>query len=183
MRQLLCVLLFMYGVSGQAWAQESAEISALRAKAESGNAKAQFDLGMIYADGKGVRLDYAEAIKWHRKAADQGSSNAQYKLGWIYYYSYGVSQDYAKAAKWYRKAADQGNANAQESLGLVYSEGLGVRYSNYDAYFWFSLSANQGHEGAILLKDKIAHILTPVQSAELKKRISEWKPVVTQVKQ
>ena len=54
------------------------------------------------------RGDYAEAVKWYRKAAEQGHARAQYSLGFMYYNGRGVPQDYAEAMKWYRKAADQG---------------------------------------------------------------------------
>ena len=40
------------------------------------DAQAQFNLGRCYSDGRGVDKDYAEAIKWHRKAADQKYAEA-----------------------------------------------------------------------------------------------------------
>jgi TPR repeat protein len=52
--------------------------------AEQGNAKAQFNLGVMYAKGLGVSQDYKEAAKWFRKSAEQGHENAQYNLGLIY---------------------------------------------------------------------------------------------------
>ena len=39
--------------------------------ADQGNAKAQLYLGTMYDKGQGVPQDYAEAVKWYRKAADQ----------------------------------------------------------------------------------------------------------------
>ena len=41
-------------------------------EAEKGNAPAQFNLGLMYDNGRGVPKDEAEAVKWYRKAADQG---------------------------------------------------------------------------------------------------------------
>ena len=38
--------------------------------AEQGYAGAQYNLGLIYANGKGVTQDYKEAVKWYRKAAE-----------------------------------------------------------------------------------------------------------------
>jgi TPR repeat protein len=38
---------------------------------------AQSDLGDAYRIGKGVPQDYAEAMKWYRKAAEQGSEYSQ----------------------------------------------------------------------------------------------------------
>ena len=40
--------------------------------AEQGDAEAQTSLGLMYDNGKGVPQDYAEAVKWYRKAAEQG---------------------------------------------------------------------------------------------------------------
>ena len=45
--------------------------------AEQGYAQAQFNLGLMYGRGEGVRQDYAEAVNWFRKAARQGHSDAQ----------------------------------------------------------------------------------------------------------
>ena len=59
-------------------------------------------------NGRGVAQDYAEAMRWYRKAADQGNAVAQYNLGGLYENGRGVAQDYAEAMRWYRKAADQG---------------------------------------------------------------------------
>ena len=53
----------------------------LRPLADQGDATAQYDLGLMYAKGQGVPQDYAEAVKWFRKAADQGDASAQYNLG------------------------------------------------------------------------------------------------------
>src|ERR1700688_2179006 len=43
----------------------------LRPLADRGDAAAQYYLGLIYANGKGVQRDYAAAVTWYRKAADQ----------------------------------------------------------------------------------------------------------------
>ncbi|MDE5944476.1 MAG: SEL1-like repeat protein [Rikenella sp.] len=43
-------------------------------QAESGDAEAQFELAACYEDGKGVKQDQTEAVKWYRCAADQGSA-------------------------------------------------------------------------------------------------------------
>ena len=43
-----------------------------RARAEEGVAEAQFNLGVMYAEGRGVPQDDAEAARWYRLAAEQG---------------------------------------------------------------------------------------------------------------
>ena len=78
--------------------------------AEQGNAYAQFNLGNMYANGRGVKQDDVEAVKWYRKVAEQGNVYAQFNLGLMYEQGRGVKQDDVEAVKWYRQAAEQGNA-------------------------------------------------------------------------
>jgi len=46
-------------------------LSLLKPLAEQGDARAQAQLGIMYAEGKGVARDDSEALKWLRKAAEQ----------------------------------------------------------------------------------------------------------------
>jgi TPR repeat protein len=68
--------------------------------------------GGMYEQGRGVPQDYAEAVRWYRKAADQGWTRAQVNLGVMYEQGQGVPQDYALAHMWYNLAAAQGNKDA-----------------------------------------------------------------------
>ncbi len=76
-----------------------------RPLAEQGNAKAQYNLGVIFLNGEGVHQDDAESVRWWRKAAEQGHAEAQFNLGFMYYNGRGVPQDYAQAHMWYHLAA------------------------------------------------------------------------------
>lgn len=75
--------------------------------AEQGYGGAQYMLGVIYANGKGVTQDYTEAANWYRKAAEQGVPYAQYALGDMYYQGQGVQQDYVLAHMWWDVAASR----------------------------------------------------------------------------
>ena len=70
-----------------------------------GDAGAQFNLGLMYADGEGVTQDDIEAVRWLRLAADQGHATAQHNLGVMYQNSRGVPQDYVEALMWFNLAA------------------------------------------------------------------------------
>ena len=85
-------------------------LAATKAKALQGDATAQFNLGLMYAQGRGVAQDYAAAFNWYRKAADQGSVGAQNNLGVMYEQGKGVVQDYVQAHKWFNLAG----ANAKD---------------------------------------------------------------------
>jgi uncharacterized protein len=87
------------------------------------NAYCEEFIGGYYDLGQGVPQDYAEAMKWYRKAAAQGEAGAQYSIGMMYDYGNGVPVDYAEAGRWYLKAADQGYSRAQRALGDMCSLG------------------------------------------------------------
>src|ERR1035437_3734238 len=78
-----------------------------KAKAEKGDAVAQFNLGSDYFSGQGVAEDKVEAVKWYRKAAEQNVALFQYNLGCCYRDGMGVTKDEVEAARWFRKAAEQ----------------------------------------------------------------------------
>ena len=52
-------------------AAQSTEIEKLRLAAEQGNASAQNNLGVMYANGEGVPQDYVQAHKWINLAASR----------------------------------------------------------------------------------------------------------------
>ena len=56
-------------------------LNEFRSLAEAGSSTAQTHLGFMYEKGQGVSLDYAEAVKWYRKAAAQGNEIAQDRTG------------------------------------------------------------------------------------------------------
>src|SRR3972149_3978176 len=68
--------------------------------AEQGMPKSQYNLGLMYALGQGVRQDYVEAVKWYRKAADLGHVPAQFNLGLMYGMGQGVPQDFVQSHMW-----------------------------------------------------------------------------------
>jgi len=77
--------------------------------------QAEFDLGVLYARGRGVAKDYAEAGRWFRKAADHRIAAAQFNLGVMYAHSLGVPRDYALAHMWFSLAAAQGEEDAAKA--------------------------------------------------------------------
>lgn len=111
-----------------------------RPLAQAGDPAAQYRLGDLYAEGKGVAQNDAEAALWFERAAEQGEPMAQYNLGASYVEGTGVKKDVAAAAKWFRRAADQGVALAQLNLGLLYASGTGVPQDNVEALKWVDLA-------------------------------------------
>ena len=84
--------------------------------AKQGDAKAQFNLGLMYDIGRGVSQDYKEAVRWWRLAAEQGYANAQSNLANRYYYGEGVNKDIVYAHMWKNIASSNGYKPAKEHL-------------------------------------------------------------------
>lgn len=136
--------------SGQSPAKTAGIDPALMAKANAGNAEAEFLVGAKYELGAQVPKDPAQAAAWYRKAADKGYPQAEHSLGILYEFGTGVGMDPATAAQLYRKAADQGFAPAQFSLGLLYAHGKGVPQDITQALAWYQKAAQQKNSDALL---------------------------------
>lgn len=65
-------------------------------------------IGGMYYSGKGVGQDYAEALKWYRKAAEKGLATAMSNIAYMYYKGKGVEKDLDAAYDWAIKAGDNG---------------------------------------------------------------------------
>ena len=83
---------------------QTADISDLQARAEAGDAEAQFNLAEAYRRGEEVTRDFAEAIKWYRKATEQGHARSANRLGGMYLRGEGVPKDRDEAVRWFKTA-------------------------------------------------------------------------------
>ena len=152
-----------------------------RPLAEKGDATAQYRLGSLYAEGKGVAQDDKEAFKWFRRAAEKGNAAAQYNVGASYAGGVGVAKDEAEAAKWFRRAADQGMPFAQLNLGLLYASGQGVPQSNMEAMTWFqialfSLPPGAARSDVARAMEDVAGKMTDVEREDARDHARSWKP-------
>ncbi len=125
-------------------------IRLLTAAANQGYAPAEYELGRIYLYGRGIPIDYAQALLWERKAAEQGDPRAQRDLAFMYERGFGVAADPAQAAEWNRKAAMQGNAEAQLHLAKGLDDGVGVNKDSEEARKWYAKAARQEQPAAQL---------------------------------
>ena len=145
-------------------------------EANAGNSNAQYDVGAMYQNGRGVAANRARAIEWYRKAASQndqkaisrlnliqsneerfgktlaraetGDVESQYDLGNMYSEGVGIDADMKKAMAWYEKAASQGYEKAQYKLGLFYYEEGAAGEDLSLAFRLFSNAAEKGHPAA-----------------------------------
>jgi len=155
-------------------------VQLLQPLASSGSSAAQYNLGLMYVQGKGVPQSFAEGAEWYRKAALQGDVEAQHALGSMYEQGVGVPLDRAQAAMWYLNAAEHGDAVCQFRLGLMYARGDGVRSNYVEAYRWFTLARAGLPAGdadkAVTNRNAMIAVMTPAQIAEAQKLAREWTP-------
>lgn len=148
-----------------------AERDQLLAKAQSGDAEAQYWVGIMYTEARvpqnlaeGTRwllksaeqayapaeLAYAfrsmlanpsVAEKWMRRAAEHGDAEAQFWLGVGYEEKWFGAVDIQEAIRWYRRAAERGDPDAQVELGQKYEDGEGLEQNYTLAAEWYRKAA------------------------------------------
>jgi len=118
--------------------------------AKEGDPKAQFNVGLIYANGKGVAKDNYQAMVWYKKAAEQGNTAAQYNLAKLISQKPGKEDTRAqeKVKYWYEKAAEGGQKEAVNDLALLYLKGKGVKKNERKAFELFKKAAKMGDSAA-----------------------------------
>jgi uncharacterized protein len=133
-------------------AEDIAHFEHVKQRAEKGQLKAQYALGLLYRDGRGVKKDLAAAVRLFSKTAKRGHAVAQYTLGKMYETGDGLRTDLDKAIMWHNRSAGLGGyALAQFALGQIYFSGT-ARSKDYAlAAEWFLKAARQGYGPAQFL--------------------------------
>ena len=119
-------------------------LSWLRKSADQGLAQAQYNLGLLYENGRLVATSQTLATQWFRRAAEQGHTQAAVSVATQYFLGRGVPKDEAEAARWYETAAEDGDAGAQYIIASSYEHGYGVAKDLRRALLWYVAAARQG---------------------------------------
>ncbi|KAG0228627.1 hypothetical protein BGW41_003368 [Actinomortierella wolfii] len=123
-----------------------------RRAAMQGHSEAQYRLGCMYEDGRGVYRENAEAYRWLLRAAEQGHRQAQTHIGWMLKQGKGIDgngQDDVQALTWLRRAANQGDIDAWFRLGEMYEQGgRGVGRDDCKAVACYIRAMTRGHHSA-----------------------------------
>lgn len=99
-----------------------APLKKLTEDAQNGDVNAQYNLGVLYFEGKDAPQDYMEAAKWYGAAADQGDKQAQFNLGLMFYRGIGLQQNYLYAYELFELAARQGDERSQQGMKAILAE-------------------------------------------------------------
>ncbi|HEY4855082.1 MAG TPA: hypothetical protein VIH98_00195 [Xanthobacteraceae bacterium] len=116
----------------------------LRTAAAKGDASAQYEIAVRYAEGRGVAQNLTEAVEWFERAAKQGLAPAQFRLGGLYEKGLGVKKNLDTARRFYAAAGIAGNAKALHNLAVLYAEGIDGKPDYQTAARWFRKAADYG---------------------------------------
>ena len=116
----------------------------LRAAALKGDPAAAYEVGVRFAEGKGVAPDLDEAAKWYDRAAQAGVVPALFRLGTFYEKGLSVKKDVDIARRYYVQAAERGSAKAMHNLAVLDADGGGKGANYKSASTWFRKAADRG---------------------------------------
>jgi len=116
----------------------------LRAAALKGDPAAAYEVGVRFAEGKGVAPNLDEAAKWYERAAQAGVVPAIFRLGTFYEKGLSVKKDVDIARRYYLQAAERGSAKAMHNLAVLDADGGGKGANYKSASTWFRKAADRG---------------------------------------
>lgn len=90
-------------------------VTLLQPLADSGNAEAQYRLGILYVRGLSGDPDTAHGVRLLQSSAASGHPLACYELGRLFEQGESIPQDVTAALYWYNEAARQGNSRAERA--------------------------------------------------------------------
>ncbi len=123
--------------------------------AKSGNAKAQYQLGLCYENGNGVPRSAEEARRRFGLAAEAGLTDAALSLGRYAAEGIGGDKDGALAVRLFTKAAENGSVEAAYLLGRAYSEGVLTESDPVLSLKYYEQAAAAGHAAAATARTRI----------------------------
>jgi TPR repeat protein len=151
--------------------QTGEAVSLYVAAAQRGDAESQYQLGVLYDRGMGVKPDLAQRQAWWGKAAAQGYAPVLAALAEVARSGDGVPKSDAEAARLYREAANRGSSEASVELARALAAGRGVPRDAVEAWQWYSFAialAGTGRSSDVLQAERgqLAGAVNPAQRAD-----------------
>ncbi|MDH3469377.1 MAG: SEL1-like repeat protein, partial [Gammaproteobacteria bacterium] len=143
--------------------------------ADQGYAAAQYKIGELYEQGRGVHKDAGAAAMWFTLAAEQGLVEAKFKAD---LYKKSTQTERKEVLDRRARAADireaeKGSADAQLMVAKMYDNGVGVPKNFVKAYMWYNLAAAQGLTEAGDGRDKLELRMTSRQISDAQRLSQE----------
>lgn len=114
--------------------------------ADQGHIAAAFNLGSLFQNGLGGRVDVRRALEWYGRAAIHGDHEAEFAIAGLYYNGDdGLKQDTHQAQKWMRKAAEGGHLDSMYWMGMLLLASDDIEDAETTAKIWLAKAARMGH--------------------------------------
>lgn len=155
-------------------AEFDAAAQVLAPLAKSGDATAQYVLGIMYLNRMVERPSETAAVEQLTRSGEAGFDKAQVELARMYREGHGVEQDFAKSFHWSVKAAEAGDVGAQLQVADSFAFGHGVKRDPVEAYKWYEISLLYWGSLAVNARDIVAEGMSPEQIASAKQRAQTW---------
>ena len=116
--------------------------------ASNGDARSQYNMGIIYRDGLGFEKNSSAALGWFLLAAEQKHMLANYAVGLLLRDGPDDLRQPERAVLYLKEAGFLGHALAPLELGNMFFSGNYVQKDRALAFVWWSLSAERNAPGA-----------------------------------
>ena len=139
--------------------EEEEKVAEWLRKAEAGDGRAMYNLGVWYENGeKGLAKDAAKSFEWYEKSHEAGDASGTGALGVCYLVGYGVPKCPVRSAMLLGEAAGRGSKAACYNLGRAYADGLwGCPKDEKMARRYYSMGASASIENcSVANKEKAA---------------------------
>jgi TPR repeat protein len=108
--------------------------------AKAGDAKAQFNLAVLYEQGRGIDVDSDKAAYWNNRAVSSEYPPALHNLA----LSLLAEKKNIEAIDYLRQAADNNFAASQYTLGKIHQFGIGIAENPDLAFQYIEMAAKSG---------------------------------------
>lgn len=127
---------------------ESAPATGLLERAQSGDAEAQYDIGMRFLENMRTSDERTQGIYWLELASAQGHLEARFELGSLLLYSGNEAREIRRGIGLLQELGRNFHARSLKTLALAYFHGSNVRIDMPRALFYADLSTTAGSRSA-----------------------------------
>jgi TPR repeat protein len=133
-----------YGIGGAPDPARAAEL--YRQACDAGDSRGCHNLGLMFAEGRGVqRADPEQASALYTQACDGGYSGGCVNLGFMYQNGNGVARDPVRAVALYQQACSDKETIGCVNLGWMYQNGEGVQPDPIRAIAHYQQACDAGY--------------------------------------
>jgi hypothetical protein len=93
-----------------------------------GDGRGAYYLARMYEEGRGLKSNVSESLKWEKKAADKGVSLSQYYIGLEYIRGSNLSKNEELGMSYLEKSAKQNEFDACYYLGIKHGSDMNEKY-------------------------------------------------------